>query len=113
MPGVAVRFWQLGIEMRPLFIKEGLWAWPVYATVGASFGYWLKGVEDRQFRILADTRDRLLEKRRRRAEREGALFEGTTAQKDSEGLFASPRVVQQFGLGVQEQGLKVKTEVAE
>lgn len=62
-------------------------------------------------RILAETRDRLLEKRARRAEREG-LNLGTTAQKEQEGLFASPTVVEQFGLGVKNQGQKVKTEVA-
>ncbi|OCL03273.1 putative NADH-ubiquinone oxidoreductase 14 kDa subunit [Glonium stellatum] len=70
--GVAVRLWQLGIEMRPMFNKESLWVYPVYATIGGSFGYWLQGVEHRQFKILADRRDRLLEKRRRNAEREGA-----------------------------------------
>ena len=69
--GVAVRLWQLGIEMRPMFNKESLWVYPVYATIGGSFGYWLQGVEHRQFKILADRRDRLLEKRRRNAEREG------------------------------------------
>ena len=111
LQGVAVRFWQLGIEMRPFFTREALWAYPMYAGVGASFGYWLKGVEDRQMRILAETRDRLLEKRRRRAERDG-INSGTQAQKDREGLFASPTVVERFGLGETEQGKRVKTEVA-
>ncbi|OCK78004.1 hypothetical protein K432DRAFT_427597 [Lepidopterella palustris CBS 459.81] len=69
--GVAVRLWQLGIEMRPLFNKESLWVYPVYASIGGSFGYWLTGVEQRQFKLLADRRDRLLEKRNRIAEREG------------------------------------------
>jgi len=110
--GLAVRLWQLGIEMRPFFHKEGLWTYPVYAGIGASFGYWLKGVEDRQLRILAETRDTLLEKRRRRAEREG-LSAGTQAQKDQEGLFASPTIVRQAGLGLPAQGQLVKTEVAE
>jgi len=98
--------------MRPFFHKEGLWTYPVYAGIGASFGYWLNGVEDRQMRILADTRDRLLEKRRRRAERD-AINSGTTAQKEEEGLFASPKVIQQIGLGMPVQGQKIKTEVAE
>lgn len=83
----------------------------MYAGVGASFGYWLKGVEDGQMRILAETRDRLLEKRRRRAEREG-LNVGTLAQRDQEGLFASPTVIEKVGLGEPVQGQKVKTEVA-
>lgn len=90
--GVAVRLWQLGIEMRPFFYRQGLFAYPIYGLVGASFGYWLQGMEDNQMRYLGETRDRLIEKRRRRAEREG-LNAGTTQQKLGEGLFASPKVV--------------------
>jgi hypothetical protein len=56
--------------MRPLFNKESLWVYPIYAGAGGSFGYWLTGVEQRQFRLLADRRDALLEKRQRRKERE-------------------------------------------
>ena len=69
--GIAVRLWQLGIEMRPILAKEGLWAYPVFAGVGGSFGYWLQGVEDRQLKILAQRREAILDKRRRRDEREG------------------------------------------
>jgi len=69
--GLAVRFWQLGIEMRPFFNKESLWAYPFFAAVGGSFGYWMTGVEQRQLLILTERRNALLEKRRRRAEREG------------------------------------------
>jgi hypothetical protein len=58
--------------MRPLFNKESLWVYPIYAGFGGSFGYWLTGVEQRQFRLLADRRDALLEKRARRKEREEA-----------------------------------------
>lgn len=85
----------------------------MYAGVGASFGYWLKGVEDRQMRILAETRDRLLEKRKRRAEREG-LNSGTQAQKDQEGLFASPTMIEHVGIATPAnmQGQKQKTAVA-
>ncbi|KAI9837222.1 MAG: hypothetical protein M1819_000296 [Sarea resinae] len=79
--GLAVRFWQLGIEMRPFFNKESLWAYPVFAAAGGSFGYWLTGVESRQFKILADRRESLLDKRRRRAQREGA---GTSALDSTE-----------------------------
>lgn len=61
---------QLGIELRPLFNKESLWAYPLFAATGGSFGYWLTGVEQRQSDILYERRDSLLEKRRRRAERE-------------------------------------------
>ncbi|KAL1798017.1 hypothetical protein ACET3X_004623 [Alternaria dauci] len=70
--GVAARLWQLGIEMRPLFNKESLWVYPIYAGAGGSFGYWLTGVEQRQFRLLSDRRDALIEKRQRRKEREEA-----------------------------------------
>ena len=70
--GLAVRIWQLGLEMRPFFNKESLWAYPVFASAGASFGYWLQGVEGRQQAILGARRQALLEKRARRAEREAA-----------------------------------------
>jgi hypothetical protein len=58
--------------MRPLFNKESLWVYPIYAGLGGGFGYFLTGVEQRQFRLLADRRDALLEKRARRKEREEA-----------------------------------------
>jgi len=64
--GVAVRLWQLGIEMRPLFHRSYMWAYPVYAAVGGSFGYWLTGVESRQLAVLEERKQRLLEKRARR-----------------------------------------------
>ncbi|ODH53028.1 hypothetical protein GX48_00897 [Paracoccidioides brasiliensis] len=70
LTGIAVRFWQLGIEMRPLFQKQTLWVYPLFATVGGSFGYWLEGVDKRQLAILAERKQSLLEKRQRRAERE-------------------------------------------
>ena len=72
MIGIAVRLWQLGIEMRPFFNKESLWAYPVFAAAGGSFGYWLTGVEDRQIKLLAERRQSILEKRKRRAERQSA-----------------------------------------
>lgn len=59
---------------------ETLWAYPVFAGFGASFGYWLTGVEQRQMKLLADRRDRLLEKRARRAEREAAAAGQTSEQ---------------------------------
>jgi len=71
LSGVAVRLWQLGIEMRPFFNRSSLWVYPVYAGVGGSFGYWLLGVEQRQVGFLQSRREGLLEKRRRRAQREG------------------------------------------
>ncbi|KAH8765807.1 uncharacterized protein K444DRAFT_614047 [Hyaloscypha bicolor E] len=73
--GLAVRVWQLGLEMRPFFNKESLWAYPVFGGVGASFGYWVQGVDQRQQKILGARRASLLEKRARRAEREAAEAE--------------------------------------
>lgn len=70
--GLAVRWLQLGIEKRPFFNKESLWVWPLFASIGGSFGYWLKGVGDRQMDILAERRESLLDKRRRKAERDAA-----------------------------------------
>lgn len=66
LSGIAVRLWQLGIEMRPILAKESLWVYPLFAGVGGSFGYWLQGVESRQLKILAQRREAILEKRRRR-----------------------------------------------
>jgi len=70
--GLAVRAWQLGMEMRPFFNRGSLWAWPVFGGVGASFGYWYQGMSDRQKAILADRKRALLEKRARRGERDAA-----------------------------------------
>lgn len=58
--------------MRPFFNKESLWAYPLFAAAGGSFGYWMTGVEQRQVDILTERRSDLLEKRKRRAEREAA-----------------------------------------
>ena len=68
--GIATRFVQLGIEMRPFFQRGTLWVYPLFASIGGSFGYWLKGVEDRQVKLLQQRKEILIEKRRRRAERE-------------------------------------------
>ncbi|KAL1302352.1 hypothetical protein AAFC00_002758 [Neodothiora populina] len=87
--GVIVRIWQLGIEMRPFLARQAMWAYPVYAGVGASFGYWLQGVEDGQMRILARTKERLLEKRARRDAQ--ITHPPTEYQKNKDGLFASAR----------------------
>jgi hypothetical protein len=59
--------------MRPLLNKESLWVYPLFAGVGGSFGYWLQGVENRQSKILAERREAIIEKRRRRDERDGLL----------------------------------------
>ncbi|KAJ6438394.1 cytokinesis protein sepA [Purpureocillium lavendulum] len=70
--GLAVRFWQVGIEMRPFFNRSSLWAYPAYALGGASFGYWLQGVDDRQTDTLRERKALLLEKRARKAERDSS-----------------------------------------
>ncbi|KAI9721132.1 MAG: hypothetical protein M1828_005238 [Chrysothrix sp. TS-e1954] len=88
--GIAVRLWQLGIEMRPLFNRGSLWAYPLYAGVGGSVGYWLIGVEERQEKFLTDKRDSLLAKRRRLAER-------IRQSGDEEG---EPAMLAQGGAGV-------------
>lgn len=62
---MAVRWWQLGIEMRPFFARDTILHYPVYATVTGSFGYWLMGVEQRQINYLNQRREVLLEKRKR------------------------------------------------
>ncbi|KAL8908948.1 MAG: hypothetical protein Q9207_000524 [Kuettlingeria erythrocarpa] len=87
--GVAVRLWQLGIEMRPFFAREGLWAYPFFGAIGGSFGYWLTGVENRQLQVLADRRNKLLEKRQRRAEREAAASEEQGNKAEKGGILAS------------------------
>jgi len=61
--------------MRPFFNKESLWVYPLFGGIGASFGYWLQGVDQRQQTILGARRTSLLEKRARRAEREAAEAE--------------------------------------
>lgn len=71
--------------MRPLFNRSSLWVYPLFATVGGSFGYWLEGVESRQLKILSERKDLLLEKRRRRAERDAAESGATSLSKTEEG----------------------------
>ena len=53
--------------MRPFFYRQGLFAYPIYGLVGASFGYWLQGVDDRQTETLRERKALLLEKRARKA----------------------------------------------
>lgn len=71
--------------MRPFFQRGGLWVYPLFAGIGGSFGYWLKGVEDRQVKLLQQRKEMIIEKRRRRAEREAA--EGS--QSETAGVLAS------------------------
>jgi hypothetical protein len=73
--GFAVRWWQLGIEMRPFFSRKDIWAYPVYMSVGGAFGYWVQGVDASQTSTLNKRKQILLEKRERRLEREAAKGE--------------------------------------
>lgn len=50
--------------------KESLWVYPIFAATGASFGYWLQTVDERQTSILNERKAAILEKRARRAQRE-------------------------------------------
>ncbi|OIW29611.1 hypothetical protein CONLIGDRAFT_631691 [Coniochaeta ligniaria NRRL 30616] len=68
--GIATRAWQLGIEMRPLFLRQSLWVYPLFGGVGASFGYWLEGIDQKQTAILEERKKTILEKRARRSEKE-------------------------------------------
>lgn len=58
--------------MRPFYARSSLLGYPIFAGLGATFGYWLNGVQERQEAILADRKTNLLEKRARRAERQAA-----------------------------------------
>lgn len=89
MAGLVVRWWQLGIQMRPFFARPELWVYPIYGGVGASFGYWLQSLETNRMRYLGETKERLLERRKRRAERE-QLNAGNEEQKSEHGMIASP-----------------------
>ena len=62
--------WQLGIEMRPLFHKSTAIGYPIFASIGGAFGYYLEGVEDRQKKLLEDRKAKLLAKRARHAGRD-------------------------------------------
>jgi len=68
--GVAVRAWQLGLEMRPILGRESLWVYGLFGGIGGSFGYWLKGVDEDQEKELGDRKAKLLAKRERRVLRE-------------------------------------------
>jgi hypothetical protein len=87
--GIATRCVQLGIEMRPFFQRGSLWVYTLFAGVGGSFGYWMKGVEDRQMKMLQQRKEIIIEKRRRRAEREVAL---APEQKGEAGILGSVNV---------------------
>jgi hypothetical protein len=80
---LGVRFWQVGIEMRPFFNKGSLWVYPLYAAGGASFGYWLQGVDDNQTALLNERKEALLEKRARKAARDAAAAAAAAEASES------------------------------
>ncbi|KAK0720458.1 hypothetical protein B0H67DRAFT_485422 [Lasiosphaeris hirsuta] len=69
--GLLTRAWQLGIEMRPFYTKNALLGFPIFAGVGASFGYWLQGIDEKQTAVLAERKAAIYEKRARRAAQTG------------------------------------------
>lgn len=71
--GIATRVWQLGLQKVNPLSRSMLWAYPVFAGVGASFGYWLDGVDKKQVEILQERKEAILAKRARRAAREGQV----------------------------------------
>lgn len=72
--------------MRPFFQRGALWAYPLFAGIGGTFGYWMQGVEARQVKMLQQRKEILLEKRRRREERDAVEGESKT---ESTGVLAS------------------------
>ena len=96
--------------MRPFLAQS--WVYPIYASLGAGVGYYLQGVEDSQMRYLKETRDRLLEKRRRRAEKGLDGNVGSSYQREQEGLFASPKLVVESGENVP-KGMVERTQAAQ
>lgn len=50
--------------------RRHLWGYPVFASCGAGFGYWLQGIDEKQTAVLAERKKLILEKRARRAARE-------------------------------------------
>jgi len=75
--GLATRWWQLGLEMRPFFHRNSVWGYPIFGAVGASFGYWLQTVDEKQVAAIEERKAIILEKRARRAQREAAGTEAT------------------------------------
>ena len=69
--------------MKPLFYRRELWLYPLYAAVGGSFGYWLQGASDRHDAMLQERKEMLLEKRRRRAEREALATQAISAHEEA------------------------------
>lgn len=66
--------------MRPLISAKSKPAlYLVYATIGGGIGYWLEGVGERQKKLLADRKEVLLEKRRRKVEIESGGGAGDSA----------------------------------
>lgn len=61
--------------MRPFFHKQTAWGYPLFGAIGAGVGFWLTGVQERQLKALTERRDALMDKRRRRAERNGETMD--------------------------------------
>ncbi|KAI9894124.1 MAG: hypothetical protein M1814_004895 [Vezdaea aestivalis] len=68
--GLAVRLWANGLQMRSFWSREMMIAYPCFTAIGAAFGYWMQGVDERQMKLLMDRKELLLAKRQRRTDRE-------------------------------------------
>lgn len=62
--------WSLFIEMRPMFHPDSLVSYPLFMAAGASFGYWMENIHQRQTQQLQERRASLLLKRQMKAARE-------------------------------------------
>jgi hypothetical protein len=71
--------------MRPFLYREGLWIYPVYGAVGASFGYWITGVDQAQTKVLAERKEAILAKRARWALKEKELGATEAAREAAAG----------------------------
>ena len=64
--------------------------YPLFAGIGGSFGYWMQGVEERQVKLLQQRKDIIIEKRRRRAEREAVEGpDAKTPKSETGGVLAA------------------------
>ncbi|KAA8894681.1 NADH2 dehydrogenase 14K chain [Sphaerosporella brunnea] len=72
--GAGVRFWQLALEMRPLFQRSTIIGYPIFMSISGAFGYYLQNKEAAQKALLEERKQRLLEKRARQAERDAVAL---------------------------------------
>ncbi|KAI9298288.1 hypothetical protein K502DRAFT_346300 [Neoconidiobolus thromboides FSU 785] len=59
--GIGIRSYSLGLQMRPMSSKPS--GYFIYAAVGASLGYVLYGLQERQFATIEKRRAKLEERK--------------------------------------------------